>query len=344
MTVDGPQRLGAGPRGRRVGWRLQLSAMGLALATFAACSTVFDGELGTVRCEKEGAFGPPACRQGQTCVSGACADVGLPLGTDCDVDADCRQPWRCLAPNDMGQPGAPRCSATCCSSVDCGPLADGQVCWAPPGGGGAICWSGEALGRGSLGEGRMGDPCDQGGDCRSGLCDGGRCLDGCCDGSYCPPDELCRVKNTPLAEGDAWTCGKPPTGAPPVETCNTLDDCATAKCVSVEADLGICAQPCCSSYDCGSIIVGGVKRPVACTLVDAALRACGKLVETTSTGAVGSACDDDLDCRSGWCVDDGAGAYCTDLCCNDASCGDTSVFSCLPRPLEAFWALRCVRK
>jgi hypothetical protein len=315
----------------------------LALGTLA-CSTIFDGELGAVRCEQEGTFGPPACPETMTCVAGACTDVGVPIGSSCGPDEPCRGPWSCLDPAQFGQEEGRRCSQTCCASTECGPPQDGQVCWTPPGGAGGICWPAAELGRTSIGQGRSGDACGGGGDCRSGLCDGGRCLDGCCTDSFCPPDELCRVKTTPLAEGEAFTCGKPPTNLPPPETCNSADDCPSGKCVAVDVDIAICAKACCSSNDCGAVIVQGMKRPVACTVVDGDLRSCGALVDATSDAQVGAACSNDAECRSGWCVDDGSGAYCTDMCCNDGSCGDTSAFSCLPRPVDGAWALRCVRK
>ena len=341
MTV----RLETLPPSRAAGWRRAVWRIWAVSApfVFAGCSTLFDGELGAIRCEQEGVYGPPACRQGETCVQGACVSVGAPIGSSCQGDGDCREPWRCLNPADFGQAGEPFCSELCCAATECGPPAAGLVCWSPPGGGGSLCWPAEAIGRQSPGEGRSGEGCGAGGDCRSGVCDGGRCIDGCCDGSFCPSDELCRIKNSPLAEGESWTCGKPPTNIPPVETCNTIDDCATAKCVPVEEDIAICAAPCCSSDDCGSIIAQGMKQPVACTQVEG-LRACAALVPTTAIGSVGTACSSDGQCRSGWCVDDGQGGYCTDMCCTDVSCGDVSAFSCEPRPAGDSWALRCVRK
>ncbi|MEQ9320279.1 MAG: hypothetical protein RIF41_14025, partial [Polyangiaceae bacterium] len=167
MTV----RLETLPPSRAAGWRRAVWRIWAVSApfVFAGCSTLFDGELGAIRCEQEGVYGPPACRQGETCVQGACVSVGAPIGSSCQGDGDCREPWRCLNPADFGQAGEPFCSELCCAATECGPPAAGLVCWSPPGGGGSLCWPAEAIGRQSPGEGRSGGGGGAGRVCRSGV-------------------------------------------------------------------------------------------------------------------------------------------------------------------------------
>jgi hypothetical protein len=312
------------------------------MLVFAACSAVFDGELGVVACDDEGAYGEPACPTGETCVAGACAAVGMPIGGACTGDGECALPAHCFDPATVGQEGKRRCALSCCSSTDCGDVRFGQVCWPPPGGGGALCWSASELGRGALGEGRAGDVCANGAGCRSGVCNDGACADVCCDDANCPADEICRVKSVQqLASQDIWTCG--PTGAQTSGgLCDSNDDCPSSQCVPTEPmpEVMICAQPCCSSAECSDVLVMGTPRQVACSIVGGELKSCGLLLPDTATGGVGADCSGDLECRSGRCMD----GYCTDLCCNDASCGDMSAFSCVPGPIGGSWGLRCVRK
>lgn len=314
-------------------------AMISAALLFAACHTVFDGDLGLIGCEDDGAYGPPACPAGNTCVAGSCSAVGAPIGASCSVDQDCGDGF-CFDPGDIGQTGSKRCSQPCCTSTDCGDPRFGQICLPPPDGAGSLCWPASSAGRGALGLGRDGDPCTDDGACRSGLCLGGACVDVCCTDANCFDGEICRVALIDeLAPQEAWTCGL--SGA--VATgygCDGSEDCPTSKCLVVEGEVMACAEPCCSSDACGQIDVMGTIRPLACTWVAGDLRSCGRLLPPTATAGVGAPCVFPDECRSGQCLD----GYCTDLCCNDASCGDPSVFSCLPRPLGDSWVLRCVRK
>jgi hypothetical protein len=304
----------------------------------AACHTIFDGELhGAIRCTVPDAYGPPHCPIAESCIAGVCASVGAPLGHTCKSDQDCRAPGFCLDPAWVHASGPPRCSLPCCASTDCGPVSDGQVCWAPPEGSGSFCWRGAELGRGALGAARAGETCADGADCRSGVCDQ-RCVDLCCDDSFCG-EQICRIfQRDSLGEEQAWSCGAPAASGK-VEECDDDFDCATGRCLPTSAGLSYCAVPCCSSADCAPKVIDTIEYLVACAPVDGVLRACSKLVPFDAL-PLGAPCQGDGDCHSELCLH----GSCSDTCCTDASCGDESRFSCRPVEDGGTWALRCVRK
>jgi hypothetical protein len=312
-----------------------------ALSLFA-CHRIFDGELeGPVACEVEGAYDAPHCPAMHTCVAGVCTAVGAPLGHGCTLDEECRAPAFCLNPADVGAEGEPRCSQTCCASTDCGPISDGQVCWAASGMG-SFCWSAAELDRGGLGDKSGGEPCDVPEQCRSGVCDR-ECVDLCCDSSYCV-GQVCRTFPRPELGELVWTCGG--AGGPAAEECTSNDDCESSLCLpEVEPDVRFCATPCCSSTECGYRVVttslGSEKRLMTCAPTEEGLRACSQLLPTDSGELpLGASCGNHLECRSGFCLT----GYCSDSCCTDASCGDQARFACRPVEDSGTWALRCVRK
>jgi hypothetical protein len=308
-----------------------------------ACHELYDGEIGVFRCEQGGAYGPPACPVGMTCLNGVCGNVGAPLGQGCVADADCRAGSFCLDPATMGVSGAPRCSRLCCASNECDEAGGGQVCWAPPNATGAVCWGAADVGRAPPGEGRQGASCMDGSTCRSGVCEGGRCADMCCSDSYCAADHVCRIKTSSLSERSVFGCGEE-AGAKPTGVCNTDDDCVTGICADAGEGVSLCATPCCSSRDCTDVLVGGVQRKLACVPVEGfgALRACSQLLAMGAEAVLGAACQDGGDCRSGLCIESEAGRICSDTCCEDASCGDSAAYACQPAQDGDTWALRCV--
>jgi len=322
---------------------LLLAAAGLAAPS---CHTVFDGELGAFACSEEGAVGPPGCPPAQTCVTGVCVTVGRPLGASCGTDADCQPDARCMSPTDFGQSGTPLCTRLCCAATDCGPPDQGLVCWPPPDGAGSLCWPASSLGRPTPGEAAAGEDCAGDDECRSALCHQDRCLDTCCDDSYCRHGkDTCRVMASSLAEHDTWVCAPPPSDAD-ADFCSSDDDCRSGACLTVDPDVLVCARPCCSSRECGTVYLGTSFEPLACAETEeGTLRACAKLLTEAAIRDVGAPCLEDGQCRGGFCyVADGAAPYCSDSCCTDESCGDTSAFACLPIDTGGTWALRCVRK
>jgi hypothetical protein len=312
----------------------------VALAAPWSCHQVFDGELGPVRCSDEGAYGPPACHAGETCTSGYCSAIGLPLGSACTTDAECAAPGACIAVGDRGG----RCTMPCCASTDCGPIRHQLVCWQPEDLVGGVCWPAAEIGRPPPGERDAHEVCAQGGECRSGLCDGSRCLDGCCDDSYCVPQEVCRLKDTAIAEHDTFTCAPPTQGGSGPECDNDID-CPSGTCLIVDAmnGAGFCVEPCCGSDECGSVVILGAPTRIGCVPYEG-VRACAELLDPGAVGEVGAACQENEDCLGSACLGEGDLRYCSDTCCDDASCGDESAFRCRPVEHEGVWALRCVRK
>lgn len=327
-----------------------LTTRGAALVAMAAwsvtaCHAVFDGELGRVTCEAEGTRGPPACPEGEVCREGVCQMATGMLGALCASDADCDAPHVCFSPADAGEEGLARCTRPCCTSSDCGDAAEGQICWSPSGGTGSLCWPAAEEGRGLLGRLGAGASCEASTDCRSGLCEGGRCVDGCCTDASCEGELVCRVRAT-AALGESWTCGLPPNVNSAQTVCDTDVDCRHAACRDVPGfDEGkLCMPPCCSSLDCGTIEVGGAYPPIACVVGPDGLRGCAEVLTSLSVEAVGAPCQSDDECRSGFCLRDGEASYCSDLCCDDASCGDGARFACRGGDVNGVWSLRCVRK
>ncbi|HVY48829.1 MAG TPA: hypothetical protein VHB21_23230 [Minicystis sp.] len=326
-----------------------LHALALLVAS-AGCSLVIDGQLLSVHCSDEGAVGPPACPQGEMCKSGLCVAKPMTapkLGSPCTTDADCADGDFCLEPADFGGDAPRACSRPCCSSSACDPQTN-FVCWASETGGGNFCIQADLLGRFFVGARKAGAACDTGKDCRSGACAGHHCADPCCSDTNCALEAICRLVSTSGTQ--TWTCAKPPMKKQVNEPCSSDDQCASGLCIYL-GDRERCSQPCCSSTICGDLVVAGHLEQLACDDVEhggALVRACAKVVPESALGVVGSPCMGDEECRSGRCLLDDRGGICTDVCCDDESCGDPSTFVCRPEHRvelpDASWALRCERK
>jgi hypothetical protein len=75
-----------------------------------ACHTLVSSELETVRCQEEGAVGPPACPEGQGCQQGRCRVCGSKETCNDQVDNDCdgEVDEGCAAPDaQAGAAGSP---------------------------------------------------------------------------------------------------------------------------------------------------------------------------------------------------------------------------------------------
>lgn len=320
-----------------------LAALGVAAA---GCHLAIDGELSRVRCTEEGAYGPPACPEGETCVAGECLETGVPLGGACASDLDCAWPARCLDPAPLGDASGAFCSIPCCSSADCGPVTLGQVCHAWSGGAARFCWPAGRLGRILLGDRLAGQPCGPNRVCRSGLCASGACIDVCCDDRFCSVgDQRCVVQVAGGSGAPTWQCGQPSTTSADPTSCTADEQCATGRCLALDAETRICAVPCCSSSTCGAIELGAERLQLACaTSRDGALTACSRVVPTSAVGAVGAPCVEDDECRSGVCAEQAGVRFCTDRCCRDEDCGNTTLFACRLAAGSVPWSLQCVRK
>ena len=326
----------------------------LAVATWSAvpaCSVLLDGDLAVIQCADEGAFGPPACPDLQTCVDGSCREVGLPLGGSCSADSDCRAPATCIDLGEIvGGASDRRCSSPCCTSEDCGKQAGGIVCRPLALAASTLCVPATLAGApAELGSLAGSAGCVANSDCRSGACSKGACVDVCCRSSECEREgDVCGFASGPAESENTWVCIAPSeegtieAGAP----CFLDAECRSGACSVVVDGRRYCAGTCCSSFDCGAVQGGslvGEGQLFACSKLNGS-RTCSRVVPATATGKVGDACVEDNECRSGSCLDDPRGRYCSDLCCEDASCGDPERFACLPRSVGSSWALRCVRR
>lgn len=336
-----------GDRVRR-GWvSIAASALVAAgLSLIASCQLIFDGRLDGIRCQDEGAIGPPACPSAQQCKNGIC--VPAELGAFCSSDADCGRGDFCLDPTSYGERGARRCSRTCCTSADCDPDTR-HVCWGAPHGAGHFCRAAADLGRAEGGTDRAHARCNQDAECRSGLCRDHRCADTCCSDTSCAAEGgVCRFTSGDDGEPGGFWCAVPPAADNPrYAPCKSHQDCASGLCIPFDSSGALrCSTPCCDSASCE--VLPDKLISVACVPIQVDgvwIRACGDLViGGQAIGEVGNECTKDADCRSGSCVEQDGEARCTDTCCADASCGDPSSFVCRPAGKPSSWALRCEPK
>jgi hypothetical protein len=321
---------------------LRATHLGLALLVWAAgCELLVDGKLHEIRCQDEGAVGPPACPEGSACTAGVC--LASKLRAACTVDADCAAGDLCLDPATWGGRGAKRCTRACCTSADCEPDR-GSICAPASAGAGNFCLAAADYGRIHVGEGAAGAACAADRDCRSGRCVLEHCADTCCSDTSCAAgDQICAPGGGPDEDTPGFWCAPaPPSGkAGRYVLCKENIDCASGLCIPIAPEGTLrCSEPCCGSSACE--MMG--EKPVACSAVQVGsvwLRACSAVVQGTATGSVGSPCLQNGDCRSGDCQAAEGEMRCVDVCCTDASCGDPSGFSCRPVTRDASWALRC---
>jgi hypothetical protein len=342
-----------------------LGAVAAIVGLTAGCEIIVPGTLSGVRCSEEGAVGPPLCPLGTFCHAGVCRAGPPSLGEPCDAEMPCAPGDVCVTPGSIGLSSDAFCSRTCCSSADCG-VGTGLVCAAL--GPGKMCVPAPLWQRVAPGDRFAGEPCDLGSQCRSGQCSGatGHCVDTCCSDAECATfGSACRE------DGTGWTCEPmdgPGKGA--LEPCEHDTDCRSGLCAGWPDGKGRCAEPCCSSAECGKVKVGDVTKNILCTSVrhgSALVYACAAASEGDGNRAVGEPCETDGQCRGGRCIEppphgngaSGSGAgggpaggkVCSDACCTDASCGASSLFACAPvgggAPLGSGgqgFDLQCIRR
>lgn len=325
-------------------FRLFGAAFVVLLGAIAGCELIVPGSLSNVRCQQEGAIGPPVCPVGTFCRSGLCEDGPPGLGEPCGKGASCGPGDMCLDPSRIGFSGEPYCAATCCSSADCG-VGTGLVCAAL--GPGKICLPAELWGRANPGARFGGEACEKDSECRSGDCSDqhGYCVDTCCS------DAECAVFGSTCRAGDhGWVCEPDPGAVARFPApCERDSDCASGLCVPWADGVSRCADPCCSSTECGKVKGDVGVKSLLCTAVphgSALVYACAAVSEGPANRAVGEPCDDPGQCRGGLCVStaspdtppgatdgDTPARMCSDVCCTDASCGAPHLFACRPASL-----------
>jgi len=271
-----------------------------------ACSLLLQGDLVVVLCDAEGAFGPPACPEAETCVEGQCRNVGLPLGSSCTANDECRVPATCVDVGEvLGLEADRRCTVPCCSAADCGPSTYGLVCRPLELAAQSLCWpAADVPGAVSPGDGQPGALCKASSECRSGACEMGRCLDLCCKSSDCSSGgQACKLGPFPFGAESTWACGTPTEEASDEASapCLLESDCRSGSCSLVIDGQRFCADPCCSSEDCGvtrSPAIAGAEYVLACSKLNGQ-RTCARVVPSTAVRRVGEVCEADEDCRSG---------------------------------------------
>ncbi len=326
------------------GWSFWLMVM--AATSSVRCSVLVPESLNNVTCSQAGASGPPACPEGQTCVSGrcvacsgaSCATGPSPLGGPCSTDQDCTD-GKCVDWASLGETAQTGkfCSRPCCNSHGCDTSGTDMVCFATYSGS-AMCIPGAVVGRSKLGTADVGASCGSGADCRSGWCNSKtmQCDDTCCSDGECSSGTAsqCGVLNlsfgTSLPPRDMLVCMTPQSGgAAEGGACTASSGCQNNACFTPSSSTQFaCTAPCCNSSECG--LVQGVQT--ACGYVvdqsSGGFRGCA-LVNATPTmtplQAVGGPCKQDSDCMSFKCFSSPGGTgYCSDACCSDADCAPSA--------------------
>jgi Putative metal-binding motif len=297
---------------------------------------------------------PDVCDPG----TNACVPPGTQdAGTSCSGNLACTT-GICSDPAELGPtPGLATCTSVCCTSDDC---SAGSICWGA-GTGGNYCIPGSAVGRRALGTGEQGTSCSTAGDCRSGVCTGSICQDTCCGDSTCEGGTTCAA--TTFAGNTTLACTA--TGTTPAnEKCSADADCASGYCShycdnqSCSEVTSLCAEPCCSSSQCGSyegnqfVCQDDYFPPLSPPSFTApasgpVVGVCDAVQQLTPTGQaptgkVGTPCSGSTDCYSNLCnITSGTTGYCTDVCCKDADCA-TAGYVCRPTQQSNGTYLRCV--
>jgi hypothetical protein len=237
------------------------------------------------------------------------ADAGpLPVGGGCRVDADCASRLcgdGTLLTASVVQTTGAVCTQTCCDSADC---PNGSVCFGP-GTGGKYCVRGTQLQRDvpTSGGSKGGGSCTKNTDCRSGLCDQNKCADTCCVDAECTGGAVCRfgVLQGHFTQKCENGAGLKADGL----QCADNGECKSGACYNTSAPPALCRPACCGAKNCG----GG--KCATLILPPDTINVC---VGGGGTGALGSSCAQDNDCKSDFCNPDDK--TCAEVCCTDQDC------------------------
>ncbi len=279
--------------------------LALVVVGAGACQFVVgETELGTVRCQDEGAVGPPACAAGQTCVNGVCVVSGGG-GTGGGTGATGGTGGTEVTGGTGGVGGAT--GGTGGETGGTGGATGGT-------GGETGGTGGETGGTGGDTGGTGGDTGGTGGTAAGGT--GGTDVDASVPlkkyGEICSVTEPCEATYVCTTRVGA-------TNPRCALHCCSNGDCDTGSaCVPTKAGSSACfveepgsAQPCCTDQNCND---------AACSWSGSAWQC------SDSTGGVtGDACGSDGDCRSANCTKyvEGFDTFqkCMGPCCKDSDCG-----------------------
>ncbi len=252
----------------------------------------------------EGEIGS-ACQEDAVCKSGSCwTDPSFPEGyctLDCSSDpALCPERSTCY-----DYLGYKQCLSACSGDDGCrqGYVCDYGVCQPP-------CNRNEACKAPDLClKGRCKGACKLDSECASGeRCQDGKCLPPCKLDTECIPGNACNT-----------TTGRcePQPGTPFGGACANGKECATGYCLPTHK---LCSVKCTASGQCPSGYLCALERidKDGGGTFDSAENDC---VPVVGKGVVGSLCQKDADCASGYCYN----GFCMEGCAGDGDCGSASL-------------------
>jgi hypothetical protein len=238
---------------------------------------------------------------------GPVAPRSLPNGADCEASAECVS-GICLGLAVAGTEHSV-CAEPCCHEAECD---FGFGCLRL--GAGRFCLPSRIYPSGYTFTAPTGGSCGPGGNaCQSGICDAGNDL---CRGTCCT-DRDCGVapcswsitgsSQSLYCDPLALLNGFGRTGDP----CFAETDCQHGICVPSPAGGFVCADPCCSAFECTGTTTCGLVQGLGSALA----RAC--VPQPPGALADGEACSDGGEsCRGGHCID----GACRSSCCLDGDC------------------------
>lgn len=255
------------------------------------CQPLGDGSgVCTTQCQTAS----PNCPAGFECVAysnqpslgvcledqGGTGDPKKEVGEPCESSYDC-ETMLCVA-----ESGGAFCRQQCTSASQC---PDGQTCMSLSGVSFGACF--EAEEPPPSGGKDIGESCESGAECESGLCAGDgysfTCTEPCQDQDDCPAGYQCY----PL-DGGGGGCFKT-EGKDVGDSCSLAADCLSGKCVSIGGSPYFCTDVCASTADCPC----GMQ---CISTTDGLYCGPGEKVACVPDGA---SCAADSECSSGLCAD-----------------------------------------
>jgi hypothetical protein len=224
---------------------------------------------------------------------------------------------------DLGGMTGPTCVASCASHDTC---PAGFTCYDLEGA--KMCLSASLFTSASFSS-PNGAACMAGAECQSNYCSMTSCLGQCSADRDCPGAPTCAYREFTMDRYIA-ACDGPVGAGAPGASCTVTTDCASGICGN-----NTCLAPCRTTSDCPTnqvcrqwdFSVCILDLMVTCLLWEPNFTY-GCTLAQHGAGAVGTACTNDLQCRSGRC--NLTTGQCSDLCRHDSDCPATH--RCRPVP------------